>query len=268
MKKILVPTDFSPVADNALQYAIDLAAIFKSELYLYHVYSFDSFNYDQNFPKYDQPYTKEVMLEMERTELKFKDTVAEKELKLRTFVEEETFFSLFKIKVVTHHIDMILMGSKGASGMTKVFFGSVAATALDMAKVPVLIVPPDHTFQRNGKIVLALDQEIALNVLSPLQKLASVLGAKVTVLHVETASNKYVDKLSDLEIDGVETTFRAVTMTKSINETIDQFIREEGGNLLCMIRREKGIFKSLFHKSVVKTQVFSNQIPLLVLPEV
>ncbi|MGB5203615.1 MAG: universal stress protein, partial [Eudoraea sp.] len=36
MKKILVPTDFSPVADNALQYAIEMAAGFKSEIYLYH----------------------------------------------------------------------------------------------------------------------------------------------------------------------------------------------------------------------------------------
>ncbi|MGB5314836.1 MAG: universal stress protein, partial [Robiginitalea sp.] len=144
MKKILVPTDFSPVADNALQYAIEVAAGFKSEIYLYHMYSFDSFNYDGNFPRYDQPYTKKMVREMERTKLKFKEKITEKGLSMQTFVEEDSIYSLFKTKVIMHEINMIVMGSRGASGMTKLFFGSVATTALDMAKVPVLIVPPDH----------------------------------------------------------------------------------------------------------------------------
>ncbi len=41
MKKILIPTDFSPVADNALNHAIEIASKFKSELFLYHFYSFN-----------------------------------------------------------------------------------------------------------------------------------------------------------------------------------------------------------------------------------
>ena len=164
---------------------------------------------------------------------------------------------------------MIVMGSKGASGMTKVFFGSVAATALDMAKVPVLIVPPEHTLHQLGNIVLAIDNnDLISRCAFPLQKLASKFGAEVTLLNVKTDSIKSTEKMSNLNIDGVETIFREVPMSKGINETIGQFIREEGCDLLCMIRREKGIFKSLFQKSVTKTQVFSNQVPLLILPEV
>lgn len=56
-------------------------------------------------------------------------------------------------------------------------------------------------------------------------------------------------------------------MSKDINETINEFIQKEGCDLLCMIRREKGFFESVFKKSITKAQVFSNQIPLMVLPE-
>lgn len=269
MKKILVPTDFSLVADNALEYAIEITAHFKSEIHLYHIYSFDRFNYDLNLPKEKQPYPKELERSMRGTKLKFIKKITEKGLSIRTFVEEDSLFSLFKTKVIAYGIDMIVMGSKGASGMTKVFFGSVAATALDMAKVPVLVVPPKHTFHPIGHIVLAIDQNrIAPEVLSPLMQLALTFGAKVTLLSIGTNSKKKTGPVLYPNFDIVETVFREVPMYKNINETIDRFVQEEACELLCMVRREKGILRSLLHRSVTKTQVYRNLVPLLVLPEV
>lgn len=55
-------------------------------------------------------------------------------------------------------------------------------------------------------------------------------------------------------------------MSKSINESINEFIRDHKSDLLCMIRREKGFFESIFKKSITKTQVYNTRIPLLVLP--
>ena len=136
MKRILVPTDFSPFADNALNHAIEIAAKFKSELYLYHVYSFDRFNYDVNFHKHEQPFTEKVNHSMNRTRQRFMEKITQNGLLIQTIVEQDDIFSLFDSKVKKHGIDLIVMGSKGATGLTKVIFGSVAATALEMAKVP------------------------------------------------------------------------------------------------------------------------------------
>ena len=59
MHKILIPTDFSHVADNALDYAIEIASKLKSELYLYHVYMMNKrSDYDWSFPNDQQPYVK------------------------------------------------------------------------------------------------------------------------------------------------------------------------------------------------------------------
>lgn len=269
MKKILVPTDFSPVADNAMRYAIEIAAEFKSELYLYHVYSFDRFNYDLNFPEDEQPFTEKVERKMNLTKLRFIEKITQNGLSVKTIVEQGDIFSLFKRKVKKHGIDLIIMGSKGASGLKKVIFGSVTATALEMANVPMLVVPPGNSFHPLQHIVIAMGHyEVSPSVLSPLQKLASKFGAKATLLNVNTGSDRNAYRKIDLSLEGVETTYREVPMSKSINETINKFIQEEGCDLLCMIRREQGFFKSVFKKSITMAQVFSNQVPLLVLPEV
>jgi nucleotide-binding universal stress UspA family protein len=268
MKKILVPTDFSPVADNALKHAIEIASKFKSELYLYHVYTFDRFNYDLNFPEDEQPFTEKVNRSMNRTKQKFMEKITQNGLSIQTFVEQDDIFSLFGRKVLKHGIDLIVMGSNGASGLSKVIFGSVATTALEMAKVPVLIFSPNHSFRSLENIVLAIDdKEVSSNVLSPLQKMAFKFGAKVTVLNVNAGSGRYAYKMTDLYLNGVETAYREVPISKSINESINEFIGKSDCDLLCMVRREKGFFERLFNKSITKTQAFNSQVPLLVLPE-
>ncbi len=268
MKKILFPTDFSPVADNALKYAIEIAAGFKSELYLYHVYYINKVDYNLDFSEDEQPVKKRVEREMKLTELKFMERIKQKGLSVQIKVEQDNIYSLFKRKVIKHGIDLIVMGSKGASGLEKVIFGSVAATALETAIIPVLVVPPSHSFFPFEHIVLAIDNnEISADVLAPLQKLASRFGAKVTLLNVSTGSNKNDPQKMDLQLEGVETIYREIPMSKSVNETISEFIKKEKGDLLCMIRREKGFLERIFQKSITKTQVYNSNVPLLVLPD-
>lgn len=269
MKKILVPTDFSPVADNALKYAIEIAAVFKSKIYLYHFYSFDRFNYDLGIPKDQQPYKKEVEGRMERTKMKFEEEIKAKGISIETYVKEDSIFSLFTTKVAEYGIDMIVMGSKGTTGMTKFFFGNVASSALQLVKVPVLVVPPHHVFNQLRHIVLALDHmKVAPDVLSPLQKAVTKFGGQVTILNVKENIPNGSDKKPDIGLEGVKTTFREVQLSKSINNTINEFIQKEPCDLLCMVRRKKGFFKKFFTKSITEVQVFCNEIPLLVLPEV
>ena len=268
MKRILVPTDFSPIADNALKYAIGIAAKFQSELFLCHVFSFDRFNYDLDVPENKQPYAREMERKIKRARQKFSGKIEEEGLTVHTVVEQDSIFSLFGRKVNELRIDMIVMGSKGASGIEKVVFGTVAGTALNWAKVPVLVVPPLYAFQPLADIVLAIDdKEVSREVLSPFLKIAFDFGAKVTVLNAKSDRDKKVFKKIDHHLEGVETTYREVPMLSSVNESINDFVEKEGCDLLCMVRREKGFFESIFKKSITKVQVFNSKVPLLVLPD-
>jgi nucleotide-binding universal stress UspA family protein len=269
MKRILVPTDFSPVADHAMNYAIEIAAKFESELLLDHVYTFHrkvDFNWD--YPEDEQPYVKNIERQMNFTKQKFMDKIKQKGLKIQTSVREANVFALFGSRVKKHNIDLIIMGSKGASGLEKVIFGSVAATALEMANVPVLVVPPNHAFRPLKQLVMATDlDEVSTNILSPLQKLAVKFDAKVTVLNVNTNSNKKENYKNNIRFKDVETIYSEVPLSQSINESINEFVKKNNFDLMCMIRREKGFLESIFKKSITKTQVYNSTIPLLVLPE-
>lgn len=269
MKRILVPTDFSPVADNALEYALELAADFRSDIYLCHMYSFDKITYDHNFAKDNQPYTKEVERQMRRKEAEFIDRAKEKGVRLRTFVEEDTFYSLFNTRVIERDIDLVVMGSKGASGLTRFIFGSVAATALETSKAPVLIIPPGYAFCPFQNIILSIDQkEITGQVLAPLKELALQYGARVTLLHISTEAKKQPNTAEILSLEGIETSFAEVQASKSIGESIGRFVQQEGCDILCMVRRERSFFERIFRKSITRVQAFRNEVPLLVLPEV
>jgi len=268
MKNILVPTDFSPVADNAMAYAIELAAHLKGKVFLYHVYSFNKSNYDIAFPKDKQPYARELEEQMRRTKMRFDEKAREKAVPVRTFVEEDSFFSLFRTKAAGWGAELIIMGTKGATGITKFLFGSVASTALEIAEVPVLVVPPKYHFSSPAHIVLAIDgKQLAAEELFPLKKLALHFGARITLLNVRTVAKNHPGQIPDRFFDGVETSSREVSKSKSVVQSIDEFVENEGCDLLCMVRREKSFFENLFQKSITKVQVFNNRIPFLVLPK-
>lgn len=268
MKRILIPTDFSPVADNALRYAIEIATQFKSEIFLYHAYYIHKTDYNLDYPDDEQPYKRQVERKMEFTKRKYQEELRQRGLSVQTLLEHDSIYPLFKRKAKNYGIDLIIMGSKGASGLEKAIFGTVAATALELSKVPVLIVPPGHSFTQLKHLILAMDEEVLSEAdLAPVQKLAGKFEAKLTGLHVRKAISKSHPYKPDLYLKDVEITFREVPVSGSVNETINEFAKRNKCDLLCMVRREKVFLKSLFQKSITKSQVYNSNVPLLILPE-
>lgn len=271
MRKILVPTDFSDVAENALKYAIEIATKFDGELLLYHLYSMNKkLDYDWDFAEDEQPYVKDLEHKMSALKRKHEDVLTRKELSVQTKVEEHHIFTLFDTLAEKHEIDLIIMGSKGASGLEKVVFGSVAAEALDLATVPVIVVPPNISYHDLDQIVWATDlMDVSASAISPLQKLAERCSAHLTILNINSGKSNIESSQQIIShLKNVETSYHEAPLSESINQSINQFIKSNKCDLLCMIRREKGFFESLFHRSITKEQVYNTQTPLLVLPEV
>jgi nucleotide-binding universal stress UspA family protein len=269
MKKILVPTDFSPIAENALDYAIEIASLFSSEILLYHVYTFHRrADYDHNYPIDKQPYVQNIKNKMRDAKAKVADKAAAKGVKIEAVVEKNHVFYLFENKVLKYDIDLIVMGTKGATGLETVIFGSVAVTALESAKRPVLVIPPEYRYRKIDQALLAADlNEVSDSILTPLKELLVKFHSGLTVLSV-------VDKLGhgggakrELEFQGVDTQYEEIELTKSVNKSINAYVKTKDLDLVCMIRREKGFFESIFRKSVTKTQVYRTKVPFLVLSE-
>jgi len=136
ISRILFPTDFSLDAEHAFQYALTLARAFGAELHLLHVIYFPP-----QTPEYDIGQVIDSLVKNAEGSLKkLADGVSEPKPVIRMDVQvgvEHTEITKFAER---EKIDLIVMGTRGRTGLAHVFLGSVAERVVRHAHCPVLTV--------------------------------------------------------------------------------------------------------------------------------
>lgn len=192
MKKILIPTDFSEQADNALKAAIYLAKNTEAEIHLLHVEEYvgsTGFNTmgDTATSNMDQLFVLKLMEVNKRKMLDLIDNLNDESLHIYHEVKVGRIFQSVRDYVQEHQIDLIVMGTQGSNGFSEVMVGSNTEKVVRQAGCPVLSVrrlPVDFKIK---KIVFATnfdgDQQQAVDQLKQLQ---SLFGARLHLLYVNT----------------------------------------------------------------------------------
>ncbi|HXZ18651.1 MAG TPA: universal stress protein [Candidatus Acidoferrales bacterium] len=206
LKNILFATDFSPAASAAVPYATRLAKLFGAKLWALHV-----------SPPAVNPMTDpRTWTGLEEAAAKKKEE--QRETLLQTFssldteilIQEGDLWSIFQAAISDNKIDLVVMGTHGRTGVSKLLLGSVAEEVFRSAPCPVLTVGPHIAAEpkRNAaisRILLATDFGPASEAAA-----AHAVGlsweckACLTVLHVEDelrASN--FDRWADIEAASV-----------------------------------------------------------------
>ena len=136
MKHILFPTDFSDAADGALATAIELARAFESQLTLLHVWSVPSSVYAEalTWPSDD----------MQRGARKYLDAALENARrsypKTDALLKEGREWRQILAVVDELGCDLVVMGTHGRKGLSRVILGNVAEKIVRLSRVPVLTV--------------------------------------------------------------------------------------------------------------------------------
>jgi Universal stress protein UspA and related nucleotide-binding proteins len=138
--KILLPIDFSPSSQAALEMAADLAHHFHAELYLVNVIPF--------FPTTTLPdlipeaeFIQEARTFAEQHLAKCHAALVAKGVKTRSSVEVENDVAGSIMKVVEReHVDMVIISTHGISGWHPLVFGSVAEKVVKLAQCPLLLL--------------------------------------------------------------------------------------------------------------------------------
>ncbi len=265
MKKILVPTDFSPNAENALAYATDFANKCGGQVTLLHTYRLHS--------------SAGMLLSVE----KFIEEDARKEMdalirrlepKLRGEAGVEgRVIRGDPVPIISDMADksgysLVIMGTQGATGLKEVFIGSTTNGVLRNTNTPVLAIPNNFAFRPIRKIVFAVDAAGISHpgVISMLVQLAKKCRAKVYVFHQGLGEiDDGIDPSIDIYLDEVEHSFHYELDEASINEGINSFVADYNADLLCMVRRRRSFLDEVFHVSVTTREVFNSPVPLLVL---
>nr|WP_315216014.1 universal stress protein [uncultured Flavobacterium sp.] len=275
MKKILFPTDFSEVANNAFVHALEFAKVVHAELVLLHTFELPVYD-NQFFPEnyaviYDS-------LELSQFDA-FKDEIP----KLRAIAEEH---HLDKIKM-THRlmdgdllsnirksikedkIDFVIMGTSGATGWEAFFVGTNTGSVITGIDIPMLCVPLEAKFKKIKTIGFttrfrAKDKKALKTVLD----IAKKTNAKVKCLYVKTSSSD----VSKETIEKWETEFMQepieffVITSDAVKETILDFILYKEIDVLTMLTYKRGFFEGIFKPSLTKKMAANFEIPILVIP--
>ncbi|MFD2914985.1 universal stress protein [Psychroserpens luteus] len=231
MKKILVPTDFSAEAENALKVAAQIAKKHNSEIYLLHMLEIPMQDIDAVNSHADVP---EVMFFMKMAHQKFEDIMNSdylKDITVHEIVKPDGSFNGISEICKEHGITMITMGSHGASGIKEMFVGSNAEKAVRNSDVPVLVIKNNHVDFSIDDIVFASDfKNDNKETYRQATKFATAFGAQLHLLMVNTASN--------------------FTTTLKANDRIDEFISDNSfKNFTINIYNDESVEKGVLNFS-------------------
>lgn len=275
MKTILVPTDFSIIADSAIHYAIKLASLFDMSMIIYHSFiPFESGFYPLTQSEKENLETENILrnrLDKIRTALLKTNSKIPITIHIDRGPESIRIIQFCK----NNKIDLIVMGTKGASGLKEKVIGSFTANLMTKSSCPVLAIPENYKFKIPKKIIYATNYNRKDN--KPLQYLLdinSIFKSEITILHVDKENNEpQSQKEFNIYKRKVETKHKGISLQyfhisgKKITKVILQKVLNDKTDLLALspIKR-KDIWNRLFHKSITKTTSFHIPIPLLAIP--
>ncbi len=275
MKKILLPTDYSDNAHAAIQYALQLFKDWKDakqEFIIMHAYPMPSAMpiHGQMPPTTISPPVKEEQQRLEDHLEGWRERYPEQAF--RPLLLGGQLLNALSATTLEEDIDLVVIGTKGASGMEEVLLGSNAARVAKNLDCPVLIVPGETRYQPPARIVLATDFRRVddFRIFDPLKALLDHFGKRLLTLNVIPSGEvpdpdikKMQHKLHEF-FSGIKHSHHFMEGDDPA-ESIGAFIREQEADWLVLIGKQRNFFESLFHRSVIKKMAYHTTAPMLVL---
>ncbi len=191
MNKILVPTDFSEQAENALKVAAQMARKFDSEIFLLHMLELplDLIDPSQSGGSGDLP---EAIFFMKLAHQRFSEVMKKDYLegiKVHETVEfHEAFDGIMEISN-KYDCDVIIMGSNGAEGLKEIFIGSNTEKVVRNSEIPVLVIKRNLPIFDVKKFVFATDLNLeTIPTFLKAVEFSKKLQAKIELVMVNTPS--------------------------------------------------------------------------------
>ncbi|HEY6142527.1 MAG TPA: universal stress protein [Flavobacterium sp.] len=276
MKKILFPTDFSEVANNAFVHALDFAKKVQGELVLLHTFELPIYD-NQFFPEnYNVIFDSLQLSEFDM----FKEEIS----KLRIIAEERKLDNIkmthrlmdgnliYNIKraIKEEEIKFVVMGTAGASGWEAFFLGTNTGSVINTVEVPVLCVPSEAEFKKAETIGFTTryrdKDKIALK---EVLKIAKKMHAKIKCLYVKTSNSD----VSEATIKEWEAEFKdepiqfTVIPSDEVKETILDFVLFKEIDILAMLTYKRNFFMELLKQRLTQKITNNSDIPILVMHE-
>ncbi len=278
IKNILLPTDFSDNSWNAIVYAIHFFGNVDCHFYLLHVDRPYMLNttpsiYGVSMDVLNTTYTVGSKEQLKKLLQRIKSRFPNRNNhRFFTLAESGAFVETIRTEVEEHKIDMIVMGTKGATGLKKLLIGSNAGDVITKVKCTTLIVPENATFAPVTEIAFPTDYSLSYEVghLQPIAAIMDRFQAALRMLHITKKSeNLSVNQQKNKELleeffSQQPISFHQLTNTK-IEEAIQCFVESRNISMMAMVAKNLNYFQQILFHSKIKNISYHTDIPFLVM---
>lgn len=274
MKTIIIPTDYSPVATNAMNYGLDMAIAINARVLLFHVYSVP-------ISMTEVPV---MLISVEDLEKNAENQIAalkkdvEHVVSGRIQVDTETKLgdTIDELENLCDRVQpfAVIMGAKGSSGIESIF-GSTTLSAIRRLKWPVISVPPGKEYGVGiRKIGFACDfrDVVETTPAGAIKEVARQFNAEFHILNVSPEnSDKGAGPKPDFDL--LKTMFQEINPVydfishADIDEGINEFAEKNNLDLVITIPKKHKLMEGIFKKRSTKKLLFHSHIPIMCVHE-
>ena len=275
MKRIVVPTDFSASATSAMNYAVEMAKDIGAAIHLYHVYQVPVAVSDVPVVIVSvEELKKNAEEQLEYLKKGLAHITSDKPVTVTTEATMGNTVDELEELCKRMHPFMVVMGSRGSTGMERILFGSTTLTAIKHLTCPVIVVPPGSNYKGIKKVGFACDfrKVIETTPTHYIEELVRLFGASLHVLNVDY-ENKHFKLETPEESLYLHTLLKDLNPQyhfieeKDIEDGINKFAEENNLDLVITIPKKHKLLDGLFRKSSTRQLVFESHIPVLCIHE-
>ena len=191
MKKIIVPVDFSEYSEKALQTAVFFAKETNAEIVVVHMLELSNAVLSQSESYIQQ----EMLFYLELTEKKLAEFLKKDYLsgvKVTPIIKHFKIFSEIDLLAREEKADLIIMGSKGVSGLKEMFIGSNTEKVIRYTHIPVLVIKEKPITEKIEKVLFACDfSDDDVKSYMKAKTFFNGLKTEVELIYVSTPTSKF-----------------------------------------------------------------------------
>lgn len=273
-KNILLPTDFSDNSWSAIIYMLKLYADESCTFFILNSAYLSVSSISDKFSKVFKDAEEKAKIDLLEIRDLAEKTDANANHEFEVILSLENLNWAIEKAIDKHKIDLVAMGTKGATGAKEFLFGSNTVRIIkNIRSCPVLIIPEHYDFVTPKQMAFPTDfnRFYGDKELQPLKDLASLFNSKIRIVHIKDEDDLDDDQTKNLallkqHLSTFEHSLHLVSDYSKKTAEIKNFIEELDIDLLAMVNYKHSFLEQIFNEPVIKKIGFNPTVPFLVIP--
>ncbi|WP_271765738.1 universal stress protein [Aquimarina algiphila] len=276
MKNILLPTDFSENAKNAIYYAMEL---FKNELCTFYIlnvqkasnYTTDDLMVAPANTSVHQSVISDVKNKLNLMVEQLKEQYPHENYIFHTITDYDIFIDAIKQAIKTKEIDIIVMGTNGATGASEVVFGSNTLNVIRKIDCPLIAIPQGYTFKKPKTILYAIDESDHFKTegIEPLMDMVLKYKSSIRILKIKEDETVTVADFDDKKhmkeyFKDLNHTFHSIINVPTAL-AITSFVQIMNVDMTAMFIQKETFLERFFKGSETSKISYGTRVPLMVM---